>query len=346
LAVAGFWRLVEAGTFQQRNQDKAGDMLLSLLLIGQLAAQTPSVPPVREIASGVYLQPGGFESERGPDGNTIIFDAPQGLVVVDTGRHSWHSDAILAYARERDRPIAAILNTHWHLDHTSGNGRLKAVYPNARVYSTNAVDRVIAPGGFLMRGLDGANAMLAGTEISAVQREEVQIFLDTMAESQVLRPDVVIDRSQRLRVGGRRLDVRVTAGATTDADLWLYDRRSRIAVIGDLVTFPAPFFETACPQRWREALDEVWATPFRTAIPGHGEPMTREQFNVWRTAYGAFIDCAGSDTEPRACGLAWSQATAQFNGDEAGQRRAAGFASYYVTMLRENGGKSADCLTN
>jgi glyoxylase-like metal-dependent hydrolase (beta-lactamase superfamily II) len=321
-------------------------MLLPLLLATELAAQTPVVPPVRELAPGVHLLPGGFEPERGPDGNTIIFDAPDGLVVVDTGRHSWHSDAILAYARERGRPIAAIVNTHWHLDHSSGNGRLKAVYPDARIYTTSAVDRVIAPGGFLVRNMDSAREMLAGAEITPVQREEVQIFLDTMAQSQVLRPDVVVERLQRMRLGGRRLDVHVTNGAVTDADVWLYDRRTRIAVIGDLVTFPAPFFETACPQRWREALDEVWATPFEIAIAGHGEPMTRDQFNVWRVAYGAFVDCVGSESEPAVCGSAWAQATAQFNGDEAGQRRAAGFAGYYVTMLRQNGGKSADCLTN
>ncbi|MGD9981227.1 MAG: MBL fold metallo-hydrolase [Hyphomonadaceae bacterium] len=321
-------------------------MLLPLLLVAQLATETPKPPPVREIARGVYLQPGGFEGERGPDGNTIIFDAPQGLVVVDTGRHAWHSDAILAYARERGRPIAAIVNTHWHLDHSSGNGRLKAAYPNARIYSTSAVHRAIAPRGFLVRNMEGAQAMLAGTEITPIQREEVQIFLDTMAESDVLRPDVVIDRAQRMRLGGRRFDLRVTNGAVTDRDLWLYDRRSRLAVIGDLVTFPAPFFETACPQRWREALDDVWATSFRTVIAGHGEPMTRAQFNVWRTAYGAFIDCVSSGAEPAACGSAWAESTAQFNGDERGRRRAAGMAGYYVTMLRENGGKSADCLTN
>jgi hypothetical protein len=194
--------------------------------------------------------------------------------------------------------------------------------------------------------MEGAQAMLAGTEITQVQREEVQIFLDTMAESQVLRPDVVVERSQRMRLAGRRLDVHVTNGAVTDADVWLYDRRTRIAVIGDLATFPAPFFETACPQRWREALDAVWATPFQIAIAGHGEPMTRDQFNVWRLAYGAFIDCVGSDAEPTACASAWAQATTQFNRDEGGQRRAAGMAGYYVTFLRENNGKSPDCSTN
>ena len=83
-----------------------------------------------------------------------------------------------------------------------------------------------------------------------------------------------------MRLAGRRLDVHVTAGAVTDADVWLYDRRTRVAVLGDLVTFPSPFFETACPNAWRAALDEVWATPFRIAVPGHGAPMTREQFNT------------------------------------------------------------------
>lgn len=322
-------------------------MLVELLLATELAAQTPLVPFHRELAPGVVLQPGGFEPGRGPDGNTIIFDAPDGLVVVDTGRHFWHSDAILAYAHERGRPIAAIINTHWHLDHSSGNGRLKAVYPNARIYTTSAIDRVTAPGGFLTRNLEGAQGMLAsGEEMPAVQREEIQIFIDTMAHSEVLRPDVVIERSQRMRLAGRRFDVHVTNGAVTDADVWLYDRRTRIAVIGDLVTFPAPFFETACPQRWREALDEVWATPFRTAIAGHGEPMTRDQFNAWRVAYGAFIDCAGSQVDAGSCASAWAQATSAFNTDELSQRRAVGMAEYYVGYLRENGGKSPNCLTN
>ncbi|WP_156767558.1 MBL fold metallo-hydrolase [Candidatus Viadribacter manganicus] len=302
-------------------------MLLPLLLIAQLASQSPVVPPIREVAPGVHVQQGGFEPERGPDGNTVIFDAPQGSVVVDTGRHAWHSDAILAYARERRRPIAGIVNTHWHLDHSSGNGRLKAAYPEARVYTTSAVDRVIAPGGFLVRNMDDARTMLAGGEISPVQREEVQIFLSTMAASDVLRPDVLIDRSQRMRIGGRRFDVRVTNGAVTDADVWLYDRRTRTAVIGDLVTFPAPFFETACPQRWREALDEVWATPFQTVIPGHGAPMTRAGFDAWRSAYGAFIDCVVSDAEASACARAWAEAMAPLN---AGQPQGAGMATYYV----------------
>lgn len=319
-------------------------MLFTLLLALTLEGAAPSAAPPQALAPGVTLLPGGFEPNRGPDGATIVFDAPDGLVVVDSGRHAWHSSAILALAEARGRPIAAIVNTHWHLDHSSGNGRLKAAFPRARLYATTAVNRVLAPGGFLERQVGAARDML-GTELPAVEREEVQIFLDTMAAQDGLRPDVAVTHDGPLVLAGRRFEAHVTDGAVTDADLWLFDRESGVAVIGDLVTLPAPFFETACPERWRAALDQVWATPFRIVVPGHGPAMTRAQFATWRAAYGAFVDCVSGETEASACAAAWTRDVAPFlEGDALAQRRAPQMAAYYVDFLRANGGKSPDCL--
>ncbi len=318
--------------------------ILAVSQAAAAAAAAPAAPPAEAVAPGVELLRGAILPGRGPDGNTVVFDAPEGLVVVDTGRHDWHSDAILALARERGRPVVAILNTHWHLDHSSGNGRIKSVFPDAPVYSTNAVDRVLAPGGFLARNLESAKAMLDDPKLDDTQKEEVRIFMATMAESEVLRPDVLVSEAGRRAIGGRGFDLYVTEGAVSDADLWLYDGASGVAVIGDLVTFPAPFFETACPARWREALDAVRAVPFRIAVPGHGEPMDRAQFDAWRGAFNAFMDCVEGPSEAGQCAAAWESGIAQFVGADEGARKAArGYAEYYVGMLRENGGKSADC---
>jgi glyoxylase-like metal-dependent hydrolase (beta-lactamase superfamily II) len=318
-----------------------------IVAVSQAAAATVSpAPPPATVAPGVDLLRGAILPQRGPDGNTIVFDAPGGLVVVDTGRHEWHSDAILEFARERGRPIAAILNTHWHLDHSSGNGRIKAAFPDAPVYATNAVDRVLAEGGFLARNLESSKAMLDDPKLSDTQKEEVRIFMATMAESGVLRPDVVVNASGARAIGGRDFDVRVTDGAVTDADLWIYDGSSGVAVIGDLVTLPAPFFETACPVKWRKALDAVWATPFTVAIAGHGEPMTRAGFDTWRASFNAFMDCVEGPQEAAQCASAWADGIAPlFGQDESVRGQARGYAEYYVGMLRENGGKSADCLS-
>ena len=319
-------------------------ILLILAAAEAAASPAPTAPPPQEIAPGIELLRGAMLPERGPDGNTIVFDAPQGLVVVDTGRHAWHSDAILAYAKSRNRPVAAIVNTHWHLDHTSGNGRVKPAYPGAPVYATDAVDRVLADGGFLARNLESAKPMLDDPKLSETHKEEVKVFVATMEERQVLRPDVVVAKSGPATLAGRNFDLYVTDGAVTDADIWLYDASSGIAAIGDLVTLPAPFFETACPAQWRKALDEVWSVPFRIAIPGHGEPMTRAQFDAYRAAFNAYMDCVESSSEAGQCAAGWASAVAPLTGeDERAGKMAEGYAEYYVGMLREHGGKSADC---
>lgn len=318
----------------------------ALILISAAAATPPPVDTlIEEIASGVHLLRGSIAPDRGPDGNTVIFDAPDGLVVIDTGRHAWHSDAILAFAAARNRPIAVIVNSHWHLDHSSGNGRLKAAHPAARVYTTRAIERVLAPGGFLTRNLEAARPLLDDPKLGEIRREEIQIFLATMAEQGILRPDVVIERSGELKLAGKAFDVRVTERAVTDADVWLIDRASGVAVIGDLVTFPVPFFETACPRQWRHALDELRASPFDRAIPGHGEPMTPQQIGAYRNAFSTFVDCVNGDREPNACAVAWADGIISFIGDDDKKRDSAvRNAEYYVVMLRENGGKSRDCL--
>ncbi|MGE0044135.1 MAG: MBL fold metallo-hydrolase [Hyphomonadaceae bacterium] len=315
--------------------------IAAALLLGAAQAPPPpaAAPPI-QIAEGVTLLPGAFAPGRGPDGNTIVFDAPEGLIVVDTGRHTQHSDGILAFAQARARPIAAIFNTHWHLDHSSGNVRLKAAYPNARVYTSNAIDRALT--GFIARNLEAARASLA-QDMPDVQRDETNIFIETMQTPDSLRPDAPIERSGVMAVAGRTLDVRVAANAVTEADVWLYDPQTRVAVVGDLVTFPAPFFETACPNEWRMALSAVSATPFETVIPGHGAPMNREQFETYRRAYGAFIDCVSSSIAADACGADWARRIDIFLADDQERRGAARFAEYYVGFLRQNGGRSPDC---
>ena len=318
--------------------------LLALLALAQTPASTPTPEPPRTIADGVTLIRSVAVPGRGPDGNTVILDAPGGLIVVDTGRHTWQSDAIVAFARAKQRPIVAIVNTHWHLDHVSGNRRVKAAYPGARLYTTRAIDRALAEGGFLARNLDAALPRLDDPSLPALARDETRIFVDTMAARDTLRPEVAVERSAPMTLAGRPLDVRVTDGAVTDADLWLYDAATRTAVIGDLATVPVPYFETACPDRWTATLDEVWALPFETAIPGHGAPLTRAGFDAYRTALKAFVTCARSDRTASACGAEWVTNASTLVGDDPARRTAVGEnLEYYVGYLRDGGGQAPDC---
>jgi glyoxylase-like metal-dependent hydrolase (beta-lactamase superfamily II) len=321
--------------------------LVIAVALAQVASPVspPTAPPVKEIAAGTFLLPGAMLPDRGPDGNTVLLSGPGGLVVVDTGRHAWHSDAILVFARDRRLAITTIVNTHWHLDHSSGNVRLKAAHPAAKVYTTRAVDAAIAPGGFLARNLDAAKARPADPKDPPVRAEETAIFIATMAQAESLKADVPVERSGDQVLAGRPLGLRVTAGAVTAADVWIYDAATKVAVLGDLVTLPAPFFETACPARWQAALDEVWATPFDLAVPGHGATMTRAQFDAYRRAFRAFRGCVGGDAAAADCAAGWTRDVGEFLASDADRAQATRYAAYYVEFLRKGGGASPDCAS-
>jgi glyoxylase-like metal-dependent hydrolase (beta-lactamase superfamily II) len=318
-------------------------LVLLLALVLAQAAATPSPPAAREIAPDTFLLPGAVPADRGPDGNTVMLVAPSGLVAIDTGRHPCHSDGILAFARSRRLPIAAIVNTHWHLDHSSGNGRVKAAHPQAKLYTTRAVDRALAPGGFLVRNIEAARSRARDPNTPAVRREETELFLATMDAADALRPDMPVERSGAITIAGRPLSVRVATDSVTAADLWLYDETTGVAVLGDLVTLPAPFFETACPARWQDTLDEVWATPFRLAVPGHGPPMSRAGFDTYRQAFGSFRGCVGSENAAGVCAANWTKELGTLLISEGDRRDATEYASYYVDFLRKNVGTSPDC---
>jgi hypothetical protein len=221
---------------------------------------------------------------------------------------------------------------------------LKAAYPKASLYTTTAIDRALAPGGFLTRDLDNVKKLLE-TTTDEVRRDEMQIFVATMESRNSLRPDVPLTKSGATSMAGRQLDVRITDKAVSDADVWIFDPATRVAVIGDLITMPVPYFETACPDRWQAALDEVWAAPFETAIPGHGRPLKRPEFDAYRQSFGKFVACVRTDSAASACGALWADGIATLlDGDPKRRAAVASGAEYYVGFLRKGGGKAPDCL--
>ncbi|HVE73219.1 MAG TPA: MBL fold metallo-hydrolase [Thermoanaerobaculia bacterium] len=87
-------------------------------------------PPLHAAPPHVIF--GKFVPGSQPDGNSVVFATRDDLVIVDTGRHRAHTQQILDYAR--GKKIAAIVNTHWHLDHIGGN----ALFGDVPVYASGA----------------------------------------------------------------------------------------------------------------------------------------------------------------------------------------------------------------
>ncbi|HUE79708.1 MAG TPA: MBL fold metallo-hydrolase [Sphingomicrobium sp.] len=283
-------------------------MRLTIFALSLLAAGCAQPGGVRSTA--YHVVPGSVPLDKGPDGNSIVLDAPDGLILVDTGRHPEHSAKLLAYASQRGRPIAAIVNTHWHLDHTTGNYDIRQAHPQAEVYATTAIEGALV--GFLDRNRAQGDKLLSDPNTPPEQKAQMIRARSVVDNPDRLRATRPVTRSATMTIAGRTLDVRVAPFAVTEADLWLYDPEAKLAIVGDLVVDIVPFMDTACPDGWSRALDEVEQTPFETLVPGHGPVMTRSDFVQWKTAYNNLLNCGRSTADSAECVKGWERDAARF----------------------------------
>ncbi len=273
-----------------------------LLLASLRAARAADPAPVsaQELAPGVLFVPGHFVPGQQPDGNSLLLRGKDGWIVIDTGRHPEHTQAVLAAAGKL--PIQAVINTHWHLDHVGGNVLVRKAFPGVKVYASAAIGGALE--GFLKNyraQLKDAIAKTRDPEKQKPWRSEIALI----DAGKTLSPDEIVSKSGERQIAGRALDLELESHAVTAGDVWVLDPSTGILAAGDLVTVPVPFLDTACPENWQAALAHVAQQDFKTLVPGHGAPMSRAQFEIYRSAYGALLACAASKAEKSACIDGW-----------------------------------------
>ncbi len=294
-----------AGAYTRRTRAR---LLGSVYIASVILGTTASAAPAADVAPGMHLIAGTTGAGAQPDGNSILIDAPEGLIVFDTGRHPAHTQRVLDFAAAAGTPVRAIVNSHWHLDHVGGNVLIRRAYPTVDVYATGAIEDALT--GFLAayrRQLQ--NALTAGDGGSAAAEQRAEIALIDAGDQ--LKPTHIVAESGSMMIAGRPLQLHVEHAAVTAGDLWVFDPRTRVLLAGDLVTLPAPFLDTACPRRWRSALRHLARAPFALLVPGHGAPMTPGAFRSWRHAFAGLLACAEDPVQPgRACVEGWQRDTA------------------------------------
>jgi cyclase len=96
----------------------SGLLIAGTLLTGvrasQQAAEAPKVVEVEKLKDNLFMLKGG-------GGNTAVFVATNGVVVVDTKNPGWGQPILVKIKELTSKPITTIINTHTHGDHVSGN---------------------------------------------------------------------------------------------------------------------------------------------------------------------------------------------------------------------------------
>ena len=298
--------------------------IATLAMVLGLAA-APAVPAAYTIIEG--KMPAGVQ----PDGNSIVFEGLNEMLVIDTGRHPEHTEQIIALAKARNKPITAIINTHWHLDHSTGNARIRAVYPGARLYASSAVEGALK--GFLIRSADQAKAMLADPAVPESQKADTRLYLQAINDPADLIPDQPVTGPMTLKLGPHELQLHLARHAATEGDVWVRDPASKTVFAGDLVVVPLPFFDTGCAEGWRQALAEIDQLDFQTLVPGHGLPMDHAAFSSYRRAFDAFTACAEGSEPTASCVATWMQQGASFVAMHPDPKYTQAALTYYVERV-------------
>jgi len=306
-------------------------LVLSLMLC-TAAARAASPQALDE--DDVFWLPGGHAPGAQPDGNSVLLRGAQGWVLVDSGRHLDHTQALLDFMRAQGGDALALVNSHWHLDHLGGNALIRQQWPGLHVYASAAVD------GALRGWLAGYRRQLEGLvekpqDLDEGSLRSVRIDLALLQQAERLRPDELLSASEQdLTLAGRRLRLGVIQGAVSGGDVWVLDLASQTLVAGDLVTLPVPFLDTACASGWQAALEALAAQPFTRLVPGHGPVLSRQEFQRYRESYGRLLQCAASEQAPAACAEQWLRDAAAWIAPAEQPRTRAMLGYYFQQHLR------------
>jgi glyoxylase-like metal-dependent hydrolase (beta-lactamase superfamily II) len=228
-------------------------VFLGVLLGGGAALawfQVGHVSPTR-LTDDVYML-------SGLGGNVGVLTAPQGVVVVDTMTLVRQGDAIEDAVRAiTSAPIVAILNTHYHFDHTHGNPAFPA---GTKVVSTKRT-------------------------LQHLHDRDAEYWAETPARA-LLPNDTFDGERKELSLGGKTARSYHFGRGHTDGDMVVLFVEDRVLHTGDLFFnghYPNIDLEAGGSVRaWPATLDKVLALPFDQVIPGHGPATNRVALQRFR----------------------------------------------------------------
>jgi glyoxylase-like metal-dependent hydrolase (beta-lactamase superfamily II) len=282
---------------------------LLLALVATAAAAAPSPGEAGKVAGNFAVQqlaPGVHAVIRQDppgmmvDANSLLIVNHEDVVVVDTsGAPSTARAVIAALRRITDRPVAYLVNTHWHDDHVVGNAAWQEAYPGLEVVAhARTREYLPAQGAVNRRGfLEGAPPVIAmlrrrletGESLAggALDEEERASYASDVALAElavregpgvpVVLPTITVVDRLTLHRGERVIDIRHLGAGHTAGDLVVHLPREGIVATGDLVVWPVPLVggDQSHVGSWSGALETVRALGAGTLVPGHG-PVLRD----------------------------------------------------------------------
>ena len=226
-------------------------MALPSLASGEGAEAGRASPRVEEVGPGVYAYIGG-----GGTTNSGFIVTERGVIVIDSqGPAERARDLLDRIKKKTDKPVAFVINTHYHGDHTFGNQ-----YFGGTVISHENTRRLLI------------------TEDRAHRARFRKFFgPDSLVDFRLRLPELTFRYELRLYEGGNEIIIQHTGSAHTQGDAYVYLPVEGVIFTGDLLyNKRLPWLGEGSATGSIRALERILSLGARTYVPGHGEVATRK----------------------------------------------------------------------
>lgn len=245
-----------------------------------------------EVAPGIYA----VEPEFAGANAALIVNENDVIVVDSHGSPASAATLIDAVADLTNKPIRYVINTHWHVDHNSGNeAYINSFAANVDVIAhdyTREDIPTLGRGQFeqtapyrsmplnaaatqLQEGQDARGNPLSDTQRAAITKfHELQnAFVTTGDEFEFTLPNLTIDKSLTIHDERYTVQVLYLHPAHTRGDLVVYIPEQKVLVAGDILTQPILWTWSSYPADYIRTLAALEALDIEKIIIGHGGPV-------------------------------------------------------------------------
>lgn len=218
---------------------------------GPAAGQT--VEKIRTLKPNLYLITGG-------GANTLVRVTPDGLIVVDDKNPGDENfNRVMEEIRSVSQaPVKYVINTHHHPDHVGNNQ--KFIDAGATVLASDALKSFMAS--------DPRTKTIPGL------------------------PTQTFAKDYTLKFGGAEVRLYSFGRGHTGDDTMVYFPDAKVVMVSDQITDTTPIVDFAnggSALEWNQSLDGVLKLDFESAVPGRGEPKSRDEVQAFRTKFATLV---------------------------------------------------------
>jgi len=225
------------------------------------------------------------------EGNIVVIEQSQGLVVVDAGGSPASGRAAVAEIRKISRkPVRFLIYTHYHGDHNLGAGAFREAWPGLTIISTartreNMTGPPMAYVATYAKSYSDMADVAARTAVDPKVPEAARAgwartakagpgMVAGYARLTVYPADVTFTQTLSLPDADAPVEVMFLGRGNTDGDAVVWAPKQRVLASGDLVVAPIPYAAHTYPGDWIATLKALEGFDFAELVPGHGPVMT------------------------------------------------------------------------